>query len=173
MTNQKAPLEANDLQSLEDVTVEVNDPIPKVSLYDTDMNRVKVQKGSKGKSTVIAFYPGAFTPVCTKEMCTFSSEIDKLNSLNANVIGISVDSPFSNKAFKETNKINFALLSDYRRKAVKKFGIELKDFKGMEGYTVAKRSVFIANKDGIITYRWVSEDPAVEPDYEEIKAALA
>ncbi len=153
--------------------VEVNGPVPKVSLYDTEMNRVKVQKVSKGKSTVIAFFPAAFTSVCTKEMCTFSDAIAKFNSLDANVIGISVDSPFSNKAFKEHNKINFTLLSDFKRKAVKKFGVELKDFNGLKGYISAKRSVFIVNKEGLITYKWVTEDQAKEPNYEEIKTALA
>ena len=93
--------------------------------------------------------------------------------MNAGVLAISVDSPFANKAFKDANNLNFTLLSDSRRKAVKKFDILLKDFAGMKGYVAAKRSVFVIGKDGRVAYRWVTDDPTVEPNYDEVKAALS
>lgn len=146
--------------------------MPKLRLADTELAQVSLPKAAKGKAAVIAFFPGAFTGVCTKEMCTFRDSIEKLNSLNASLYAISVDGPFANKAFKEKHSISFPILSDYKRKAVKKFGIEFKDFAGLKGYVAAKRAVFIANAQGVVRYKWVSDDPMVEPNYEEIQSAL-
>lgn len=152
--------------------VEVGEEIPKVSLFDTDLKKVALAKAVKGRTSVLAFFPGAFTGVCTKELCTLRDSMSSFNSVNANVIAISVDSPFANKAFKEANEINFSVLSDHKRKAVKKFDIALKDFAGMKGYVAAKRSVFVV-KDSKISYKWVSDDPTVEPNYEAVKRAAS
>ena len=152
--------------------VELGEQLPRVSLFDTDLKKVSLARATKNKVTVIAFFPGAFTGVCTKELCTFRDSMSRLSQLNANVLAISVDSPFSNKAFKEHNGLNFTLLSDFKRKGVKKFDIALKDFAGMKGYVAAKRAVFITGRDGSVKYKWVSEDPAVEPNYAEIEEAL-
>jgi len=121
---------------------------------------------------VIAFFPGAFTGVCKKEMCTLRDDIAKLEKLDGQVVGVSVNDPFTLKGFHEDNALNFPLLSDYAREAVKAFGIEMKDFAGMKGYTAAKRSVFVANAEGVIKWIWVTEDPRVEPDYAEIEKQL-
>lgn len=157
--------------------VEVGEELPKVKLIDTDLKPVNIfkaatGKAAAGKATVLAFFPGAFTGVCTKEMCTFRDDLQRFNSLNANIYAISVDGPFSNKQFKEVNSLNFSVLSDYKKKAVKKFGIQLKDFAHLKGYTAAKRSVFIADSSGKIRYKWVTDDPSVEPNYAEIASAL-
>lgn len=153
--------------------VEVGEAVPKVSLVDTELKKVRLNKPEKGKKTVIAFFPGAFTGVCTKEMCTFRDGMSKMNSLNANILAVSVDGPFSNKAFKEKNGLGFAVLSDYKRKAVKKFDIALKNFAGLKGYVAAKRAVFVIDNGAVVIYKWVSDDPTVEPNYAEIEAALA
>jgi peroxiredoxin len=121
---------------------------------------------------VLAFYPGAFTSACKKEMCTLRDSIAKLEGLESQVVGISVNDPFSNKAFHERNLLNFPLLCDYNREVVKLFDVMLPDFAGLSGYTVAKRSVFIVDKEGVIRYRWVSENPGVEPNYGEIEEEL-
>ncbi len=152
--------------------VEIGESVPKIKLVDTEFNQVSLPKASKGKAAVIAFFPGAFTGVCTKEMCTFRDSMAQFNSLNANLYGISVDGPFANKVFKEKNNLEFTLLSDYKRKAVKKFGIMLENFANLKGYTAAKRSVFVADSKGVVKYKWVSDDPAIEPNYAEIQAAL-
>jgi peroxiredoxin len=68
--------------------------------------------------------------------------------------------------------LTFPLLSDYNREVIRLYGIELKDFAGLKGYSVAKRSVFVLDKDGIVRYKWVSEDPGIEPNYKEIEDAL-
>ena len=129
--------------------------------------------GFHGKKLVVAFYPAAFTGVCQKEMCAFRDSLASLNDLNAQVVGISVDAPFSNAAFAERNNLNFPLLSDYNRVAVQAFGVVLQDFAGMTGYVAAKRSVFVVNESGVITYEWIGPNPGVEPDYDAVRAALA
>ena len=158
---------------MRDFMVEVGEEVPRVSLFDTELKKVSLARTVKNKVTVMAFFPGAFTGVCTKELCAFRDNMTNFNSLNASVLAISVDSPFANKAFKDVNNLNFQLLSDPKRKAIKKFDIPLKDFAGMKGYVAAKRAVFIVGKDGKVAYKWVTDDPTVEPNYEEIKAALA
>jgi peroxiredoxin len=150
----------------------VGDKAPDFVLYDTELKPRKLSD-FLGKNVVLAFYVGAFTSVCTKEMCTLRDSLAKLGSLKAQVIGISVNDPFANKAFAQTNKLQFPLLSDYNREAIRTYGIELHDFAGLKGYTVAKRSVFIIDKQGLICYVWISDDPSVEPDYDKIKKALS
>jgi peroxiredoxin len=157
---------------MSDLMVEVGEKIPSVTLNDTEMKSVSLPADIKGK-TVLAFFPGAFTGVCTKEMCTFRDDMSKLSAIKANVMAISVDSPFANKGFKEHNKLTFTVLSDYNRVAVTAFKIELNDFAGLKGYVAAKRSVFIVDVSGVVKYKWVSDDPRVEPNYNEVEAALA
>jgi peroxiredoxin len=106
-------------------------------------------------------------------MCTFRDGMSEFNKLDATVIGISVNDPFTLKAFAEQNKLNFTLLSDYNREVSRKYGGVHEDFIGMKGYSVAKRAVFILDRDLVVRYAWISEDPTKEPDYEEIKRELA
>lgn len=153
------------------VEVAVGKEAPYFMLHDTDRKSRKLSE-FRGKKLVLAFFPGAFTSVCTKEMCTFRDSITRLNELKAQVVGISVNDPFSNKGFAEKNLLTFPLLSDYNREVIRLYGIELKDFAGLKGYSVAKRSVFILDKNGVVRYRWVSEDPGIEPNYEEVKKVL-
>ena len=129
--------------------IEVGTPAPDFTLVDT-MREAKSLQDFKGRSTVLAFFPGAFTGVCEKELCTFRDSMAELNDLNANVVGISVDAPFSNGAFAERNALQFPLLSDYRREAVESYGVALPDFAGMSGYTAAQRSVFILDAEGVV-----------------------
>ena len=79
---------------------------------------------------------------------------------------------FSNKEFSEKNILPFPILSDYIRIVIKQWGLELDDFAGLKGYTVAKRSIIILDEQGFVRYVWVSEDPSVEPKYDEIQRAL-
>ena len=144
---------------------------PDFTLVDMDMKRRSLSE-FRGRKTVLAFYPGAFTSVCKKEMCTFRDSLANLEALDAQAVGISVNDPFSNKAFHEMNMLNFPLLCDYNREVVKMYGVFHEDFAGLKGYTAAKRSVFILDREGVIRYRWVSENPGVEPGYAEIEAEL-
>lgn len=152
--------------------VEVGQKAPDFTLYDTERKQRNLSE-FLGNKTVIAFFPGAFTGVCTKEACKFRDDLSKLQSLGAQIVGISVDSPFANKGFADTNKLNFPFLSDYDRKTIAQYGIELNNFAGLPGYVVAKRSIFITDKDGIVRFKWITDNPAVEPNYEDISKALA
>jgi peroxiredoxin len=151
--------------------IKVGDKAPDFTLPDTDMKPRKLNE-FLGKKVVLAFFVGAFTSVCTKEMCAFRDSMARLIDLKAQVIGISVNDPFSNKAFAEKNRLTFPILSDYNRQVIKTYGVETPDFGGLKGYTVAKRSIFIVDKNGVVRYVWTTEDPTIEPDYREIEKAL-
>ena len=151
--------------------VEIGDKAPEIELVDTEKKPVKISD-FRGKTTVLAFFPAAFTGVCTKEMCAFRDDLSKFENLGSNVVGVSVDPPFSNKSFKTQSNINFPLLSDYNRNAVKAFGVEHHNFSNLQGYTAAKRSVFVLDKEGIIRWKWISDNPGIEPNYAEVKAEV-
>jgi len=154
------------------MSVEIEQKPPDFQLHDQDRKQ-QTLKDFIGKKTVIAFFPGAFTSVCTREMCAFRDSMQALNRLNAQVVAISVNDPFTNKAFAEANKLQFPILSDYGRETVRKFNVFHEDFAGLKGYTAAKRSVFVLDDKGVVRYRWISEDPGKEPNYDEVKDALA
>jgi peroxiredoxin len=154
------------------MAVQVGTPAPSFTLVDTDKKPRSLDE-FKGKKLVIAFFPGAFTGVCTKEMCALRDSMSKFNELDAQVVGISVDSPFANRGFSERYELKFPLLSDYTRTAVRAYGVELQNFSGLEGYTVAQRSVFVLDQDGVIRYAWVAENPGIEPNYDEITKAVS
>ncbi len=151
--------------------VEIGSKAPAFSLPDTARELTSLE-AFQGKKTVIAFFPAAFTGVCEKELCSFRDSMAELNSLDANVVAISVDAPFSNDAFAKRNNLQFPVLSDYRREAVEAYGVAHHDFAGMPGYTAAKRSVFVLDAQGVVKYAWVSDNPGVEPDYSAIKDEL-
>lgn len=152
--------------------LQTGDKAPDFTLPNTKRERVALAD-LRGKTVVLAFYPAAFTGVCEKELCSFRDSLSALNDLNATVFGISVDAPFSNAAFAERNQLNFALLSDFNREAVKAYGIAHDDFAGLPGFTVAKRSVFVIDPSGTLTYAWIAPNPGVEPNYDEVKQAVA
>lgn len=150
----------------------VGQKAPDFTLFGMDL-KPHTLKDFLDRNVVLAFYPGAFTSVCTKEMCTFRDSLARLNMLKAQVVGISVNDPFSNKAFAEANKLSFPLLSDYNREVIRMYGVVADDFAGLKGYTAAKRSIFIVDRAGMVRYVWISEDPTVEPKYDEIEKILS
>ena len=150
------------------MAAEVGQKAPDFTLFDSAKQPTKLSD-SKGKNVVLAFYPGAFTGVCTTEMCTFRDRFDSFNSMNAQVLGVSVDGIFAQKAFSDANNLNFPLLSDFNRETVEAYGVALPNFAGMEGYTASERAVFVIDKGGVIRFRWVGENPGVEPDYDEVQ----
>ncbi|MCD6551668.1 redoxin domain-containing protein, partial [Thermotoga sp.] len=131
-------------------------------LVNTELKRVMLSDYS-GKNVVLVFYPGAFTSVCEKELCTFRDSFSKFNRFNAVVLGISVDRSFANKAFAEKNHITFDLFSDFSGRVAPQYGWIHRDFLGIPGYTVAKRSVFVMDGEGTTVYSRVSEEPREEP----------
>jgi peroxiredoxin len=124
----------------------------------------------KGKNVVLLFFPMAFTGPCTSELCEMSES--KYNNLNAQVLGISVDGTFVQKAFAKANNITFPLLSDFNKEVVKLYDVYHAEFAhGMKG--VAKRSVYIIDKDGIIKYVEVTPTPGDQINFENLIKAVA
>ena len=121
-----------------------------------------------GKTVVLAFYPGAFTGVCDKEMCAFQDNMSKLNDANDVVLGISVDSPWANAEFARKYELEFTLLSDVDRNVVQMYDATFTGLGGIEGYVSANRVVIVIDKEGVVQHRWVAENPGVEPDYDAV-----
>ena len=124
----------------------------------------------KGHPVVLAFFPAAFTGVCTKELCTFRDSMAKLNSANATVYGISVDTSFSLAAFKKEQNLNFPLLSDFNKEVIQAYGVFNPDMIGLKG--IAKRATFVIDKDGIVQHAEVLEDARNEPSYDAVFKTL-
>lgn len=154
------------------MAVEVGQPAPDFTLYDTDRKQRSLSE-FKGKNVVLAFFPGAFTGVCTTEMCTLRDNIDQFNSMNAQVIGITVDPPFAQKAWTDQNKVNYPFLSDFGREVVNQYGLTFANLAGLEGYVAANRAVLVLDKSGVVRYKWVAPNPGTEPNYDEVKQAVS
>jgi peroxiredoxin len=151
--------------------IKIGDKAPDFKLPDTDL-KPRSLSDFLGSKVVLAFFVAAFASVCTKEMCAFRDSSARLINLGAKVIGISVNDPFTNKAFAEKNRLFFPVLSDYKRKVIKSYGVEAHHFMGLKGFTVAQRSIFILDQKGVIRYVWTTENPEVEPNYNEIEQTL-
>ena len=145
----------------------LNETAPDFNLKNTEKNDIALSS-YKGKTVVLAFYPGAFTGVCDTEMCSLRDNMNSFNDLNATVLGISVDSPWANAEFAKKYEINFNLLSDYNRDVSKAYDMIFNGLGGLEGYECSNRGVIIIDGQGLIQYRWVAENPGVEPNYSEI-----
>jgi glutaredoxin-dependent peroxiredoxin len=159
------------MQSNENNEIKIGDYAPDFELPDTNMEMVKLSD-YRGTKTVLAFFPAADSPVCSKEMCNFRDSTNDLNIINAKIVGISIDGPFANKVFAEKNSLNFPLLSDYKREVIKRYGVVMKDLAKLKDYNAAKRSIFVIDENGIVDYKWVSDNPLIEPNYDEIKSVV-
>ena len=125
----------------------------------------------RGHPVVLAFFPAAFSGTCTKELCTFRDGMSRLDAARAQVLGISVDSFFALKAFRDQQGFRFTLLSDFNKRVIRDYGVFNEDMIGLKG--IAKRAVFVLDASGVVRYREVLEDARNEPDYEKVYEALA
>ncbi len=155
------------------MSIKVGDKAPGFTLVNQNMEKVSLNDFN-GKQVVLLFFPFAGSGVCTKEMCNFRDELKKYEDLNAQVLGISVDSVYALKAWSEKNNYTFPLLSDFNKEVIKEYGVLTDKFApGKLDYRgVAKRSAFVIGKDGKIKYAEVLENPGNEPNYEAIKKVL-
>ncbi len=151
------------------MAIQVGTHAPHVTLFDTE--RKPVSFPEHGHVTVLAFFPAAFTGVCTKELCTFRDAIAEYAKLNASVYGISVDSPFSLGEYKKQQNLPFSLLSDHKHQAIRAYGVVYENLANV-GLTVAARSVFVVEPHGNVSWAWVSKEPKEEPVYEDVKKAV-
>ncbi len=152
------------------MAVDVGSKAPDFTL--TNQERQPVTLGAlRGRPVVLAFFPAAFSSVCQKELCTFRDSMGELGRAKAQVFGISVDTFFSLKAFHDQQKLTFPLLSDFNKQVIREYGVFNEDMIGLKG--VAKRAVFVLDKDGVVRHREVLEDARNEPDYQAVYATLA
>ena len=152
------------------MAADVGSPAPDFTLMNQDREPVTLSK-LKGKPVVLAFFPAAFSGVCQKELCTFRDSIGALNKSGAQVLGISVDTFFALKAFQDQQQLNFPLLSDFNKEIIREYGVFNEDMIGLKG--IAKRAVFVLDKDGIVRHREVLEDARNEPDYKKVLDSVA
>lgn len=144
----------------------VGDKAPDFTLMAYDRSMVTLSEHT-GNRIILAFYPAAFTGVCTTEICTFSDSLTKLSESDTIIFGISADNVFANKIFAEQNNIKFPLLCDVERTAIKAYGVDIENF-GAPGYVASQRSIFVIEEDGSIGYVWIAENPGMEPKYSEV-----
>jgi peroxiredoxin len=149
---------------------DVGSPAPDFTLTSHDRQPVRLSE-QRGKPVVLAFFPAAFSSVCTKELCTFRDSLARLNQANAQVFGISVDTFFALKAFHDQEQLTFPLLSDFNKQVIRDYGVFNEDMIGLKG--IAKRAVFVLDKAGVVRYKEVLDDARNEPDYSKALAALA
>ncbi|MDZ7714950.1 MAG: redoxin domain-containing protein [Balneolaceae bacterium] len=153
------------------IKLQAGDKTPEFRLQNTKGEHISLKDLlSQDPQVVLLFFPLAFSGTCTKELCTTRDNMKLYNSLNANIVGISIDSFFTLKEFKKAENLNFPLLSDFNKEASKAYGVLNHDFYGMRG--VSKRSVFVINSDGIIKYVEVLDDDDKLPDFEALHSAL-
>jgi len=162
--------------------IKVEDEAPDFNLLDEE-NRSRNLKEFLGQKVVLVFFVGAFTSTCTKEVCDFRDSMARLINLRAQIVGVDVNVPFSNKILAVKNRLAFPILSDYKREVLERYGLDVPDLAGRQGqfvaccwgkgcYPIAKRAIFILDEKGIVRYTWVSDNPSDQPKYDEIKEAL-
>ncbi|MFN0206256.1 MAG: peroxiredoxin [Planctomycetota bacterium] len=122
------------------------------------------------KNVVLLFFPLVYTPVCTTEMCEVRDSISHYNDLKAQVIGISVDNPFAQKAWAKELKLNFPIVSDFNKEVSNAYGAMYAELIGYKG--VSKRSAFVIDMNGTVKYAWVSDDAKQIPSFADIQKAL-
>lgn len=153
------------------MSVEVGAKAPDFTLPNQDREGVTLSETLKKGPVVLAFFPAAFSSVCQQEMCTFRDSMAELSKSDAQVLGISTDTFFALKAWGDSQKLNFPLLSDFNKDVIRKYGVVNPDMIGLKD--IAKRAVFVIGKDGVVTHREVLEDARNEPSYEKVSQALA
>jgi peroxiredoxin len=139
-------------------------------LANGDVDSFTLSDALEDGPVVLAFFPGAFTGVCSHEMNAFQDHLAEFDDLGVSVYGVSVDSPFSQNAFRDELDLEFDLVSDSGKEVIDTYDISM-DFEDLGVPGVAKRSVFVVDTDGTVSYAWVSDDPGVEPEYEEVLEA--
>jgi peroxiredoxin len=144
---------------------------PDFTLMDQDRQPVTLSGVLQKGPVVLAFFPAAFSSVCQKEMCQFRDSLAALGAAKGQVLGISTDTFFALKAWADQQKFGFPLLSDYNKDVIRSYGVINPDMIGLKD--IAKRSVFVIDRAGVVRHKEVLDDARNEPDYGKVQAALA
>jgi len=152
------------------MSLRIGDRAPDFSLFSSEKKLVQLHD-FKGKNIVLLFFPLAFTSTCTKELCATRDDITTYNSLETEVLGISIDTPQSLARYKKDLELNFTLLSDFNNEVIRSYDVIYEEYSlGMRG--VAKRAVYVIDTEGIIRYMEVLENAGTMPDLEAVKNSL-
>ena len=152
------------------MSLDVGSTAPDFTLMNQDRQPVTLS-GERGSPVLLAFFPAAFSSVCTKQLCTFRDEMHRLNEARAKVFGISVDTFWTLKAFQGHQGLTFSLLSDFNKLTIRDYGVFNDDMIGLKG--ISKRAVFVIDRQGVVRHREVLEDARNEPDYGRALDVLA
>ena len=144
-------------------------PLPTATLYDGNLAPHNMAEIAAGKPTVLLFFPAAYTRVCEKELCTVRDGLSAYSEIGAQVFGVSVDTPWTLANYAKQLGVQYPLLSDFNREAVKVLGLEIA-IKGLQG--VSQRAAFVLDGAGALQWQWIAENPGQEPPYEEVVGAL-
>lgn len=152
------------------MALQVGEKAPDFKLFSSELKEVSLSD-YKGKKVVVHFFPMAFTGVCTAQLCTMRDSFGYYEGMNAAVVGISVDSPFTLAKFKEDQAYQFPLLSDFNKEISQSYGAFYEDFVfNLKG--VSKRAAFVVDEEGKIIHSEVLEDAGNMPDFDAIKKAV-
>ncbi|MGD2152551.1 MAG: redoxin domain-containing protein [Gemmatimonadales bacterium] len=152
------------------MSVEVGQAAPGFELEATSGESISLDDRRGKGTTVLLFVPLAFTPVCTNELSILRDEYGTYRALGGAVLAASVDSVHTLRAWSKQLDLPFPLLSDFNKDTARAYGVLYEELGGLRG--VAKRSAFVIDREGVVRYRWVSEDAALLPPFDEIKAAV-
>jgi len=153
------------------VVLRLGQKVPEFALPDADEKTRSLIEFTKQGPVVLVFFPFAFSGVCDKEMCTFRDGFGSLQGAGVQLVGISVDSSYSLKAFAQTYNLQFPLLSDFNKRVARLYGVLQDPWVGLGYKGVAKRVVMIVDKQKKLRYRWVTDNPSEEPPYAEVAKA--
>ena len=153
------------------MAVEVGSKAPDFTLVNQDREPVTLSRELGNGSVVLAFFPGAFSGTCTKEMCSLRDAMANFTNVNASVWGISTDTFFTLKAWGDQQRLGFPLLSDYNKEVISAYDVVNPDMIGLKN--IARRAVFVIDKGGVVRHREVLDDARNEPDYGKLNEAVA
>lgn len=156
------------------MALQAGDTAPNFTLYDDELQPFSLKEALKTGRTVLFFFPGAFTSVCTTELTTISNDYSRYEDLGAEVVGISTDSPFALAEFKKVHGFPFRLLSDHDAEVSAAYQAKYdKDFTSMNLSRVAKRAAFVVDPDGTLVYAETLDNAGNQPDFEALLAVLS
>ena len=154
--------------------VDIGDDAPDftASLADGGIEPFRLSDQLGDGVVVLAFFPAAFSNTCTDEMCAFRDGLDRFESVGGTVYGVSTDLPHALQAYRHEYDLPFGLIADPDHEAIEAYDV-VESFAQYGVETVARRAVFVIDRDGVVTYRWLAEHPGKEPEYDAVAEAVA
>ncbi len=154
------------------VTVSAGDRAPTFTapLANGEISTFDLEDRLAEAPLVLAFFPAAFSGTCTGEMRTFQSRLADLHAAGASLYGVSVDSPWALNEFREREGLEYGLVSDFEKEVIDRYGVR-DDFGDIGVYGLSKRAVFVLERDGTVSFAWVTDDAGLEPDYDAVVEA--